>query len=515
MDAVLPRLAAVLAENPDLASARLLSPRRLSENQAYHAFVVPTFETGRLAGIGADPDGAPHATQSAWETYAGRTDGSRMPYYHRWFFRTGTIGDFEHLVRLLKPRPADPRVGRREVDVLRPGAGLPPISDPDLHGVLRLGGALRVPEINLDEAARAEAETYERWDAPYPHPFQVAMAGLVNLGDDYATDGTADPDPLVAPPLYGRWHALTARLLTSPDGSPAEHRDKWLHELNLDPRFRLPAGFGTRVVQERQEELMAAAWEQVGDILEANRRIRLGQVAREVARRWHMRALDRRLANTPARVVALTAPLHARVLADGVTVAHRMASGPVATAPVSAPMRRIVRPRSRLVRALPFSAASPPDALLEKIASKQVSAAPPKVAPAGAATVADVADELRPGVPRPILDALVRVPWLRWLLLLLALLVLLLGVLAGGAVLVACVAVAVVLVLLWWLTGRWRAAAVAANAVDEGAGPQAVDDLPHSPDFHLSDPAAGFRPEFGSSDSEEAVRFKAGCASCC
>ena len=45
-----------------------------------------------------------------------------------------------------------------------------------------------------------------------------------------------------------------------------------MHELNLDPRFRVAAGFGTGVVQKNQEDYMEAAWQQVGDVLEANRR---------------------------------------------------------------------------------------------------------------------------------------------------------------------------------------------------------------------------------------------------
>ena len=55
MATVLPRFAATLAENPDLAYSRLVSPRKLRENEAYHAFVVPTFESGRLSGPRARP----------------------------------------------------------------------------------------------------------------------------------------------------------------------------------------------------------------------------------------------------------------------------------------------------------------------------------------------------------------------------------------------------------------------------------------------------------------------------
>ncbi|MGZ8722228.1 MAG: hypothetical protein ACXWXH_12255, partial [Aeromicrobium sp.] len=50
MAAVIPRLLAVLQENPDLAYSRIVCPRKLQENTAYHAFLMPTCEAGRRAG---------------------------------------------------------------------------------------------------------------------------------------------------------------------------------------------------------------------------------------------------------------------------------------------------------------------------------------------------------------------------------------------------------------------------------------------------------------------------------
>ena len=48
MATVLPLLEATLHENADLGYSRLVCPRRLHENTAYHAFVVPVFESGRI-----------------------------------------------------------------------------------------------------------------------------------------------------------------------------------------------------------------------------------------------------------------------------------------------------------------------------------------------------------------------------------------------------------------------------------------------------------------------------------
>ena len=44
-------LAAKLRSDPALGCSRLLSPRRLEPGKVYHAFVVPTFEAGRVAGL--------------------------------------------------------------------------------------------------------------------------------------------------------------------------------------------------------------------------------------------------------------------------------------------------------------------------------------------------------------------------------------------------------------------------------------------------------------------------------
>ena len=65
----------------------------------------------------------------------------------------------------------------------------------------------------------------------------------------------------VAPPIYGGRRRVG-------DGAPEAG---WLRTLNLDPRRRIAAAFGTRYVQENKEFLMARAWDQLGAVQEANR----------------------------------------------------------------------------------------------------------------------------------------------------------------------------------------------------------------------------------------------------
>ncbi|MBE2222175.1 MAG: hypothetical protein IAF02_11570, partial [Anaerolineae bacterium] len=440
MNAVLPTYSAILNEDPDLAYSRIICPRKLEENTAYHAFLLPTFENGRLAGLGLDPSDTPHATASAWSEYGSRADSLSFPVYYRWFFQTGTKGDFEYLVRLLEPKPVDARVGIRDMDVLDPGSNLPPIDDEDLKGILRLGGALRVPRINLTQEELDEADKYDNWDAPKPHPFQEKLAAFINLADDYQTKSAeqaneagdpgqvagenADPDPLITPPLYGRWHALTNRLLKEADETPLSPTENWVHELNLDPRFRTTAGFGTGVVQANQEPYMDAAWEQIGDVLEANRRIRWAKFSRETGIIWHSKYFVPLQNASMEKSFALMAPMQRRVMSGNMTAFYRMQTSVVPPVLTSMPMRKVLRPRGRLMTTVPFNTTARPDNLLTRINDGEIEAQPPKVTPPGVPTVEAVAEDLEPTtVPEWAQDILRRFP--RWRLIIIILMVLL------------------------------------------------------------------------------------------
>jgi hypothetical protein len=503
MAAVLPRLAEVLAPNPDLACSRLICPRRLEPQTGYHAFLVPAFETGRLAGLGLDPAGSPAALQSSWADYPSRPESASLGYYCHWQFRTSSVGDFEYLVRLLKPAAADGRVGHRDMDVRQPGTGLPAVTtDPLLGGVLWLGGALQAPDGDLTSAQQALENQQDAWDQPYPQPFQQALAALINLADDYTSLGvpaahqnlpapaggpappaasSADPDPLVTPPLYGRWPARTSRLLTGPDGTPVTPDDNWVHELNLDPRFRVPAGTGGRVMRQHDEEYMQAAWDQLGDVLGANKRIRAAQFAREIGFALHAKQLAPLRQATPGRLFALSAPVQPRIAlasaaAGSLTIAAHFADSLSAATPLSPAMRRVTRPGARLMRDLPFAApaiiggpadlavgaadlagsAGPPpgpDNLLARMNTGQVTAAADKTAPAGVVTV----------------DALER---------------------RLSDVVVAHHEIQPHLV------------------IDPGVVPNPVSELPTSSDFIISMPGDGVHPAGGGPDSTEAVLFK-------
>ncbi|MEV6911463.1 hypothetical protein [Amycolatopsis sp. NPDC051071] len=421
MGTALGKLTRVLRDAPDSACSRVLCPRHLKPSTTYHAFLVPAFEAGRLAGLGENVPADLKATEPSWGAGTGQVV---LPYYHRWSFTTSTVGDFEFLVRLLKPYEAGDPVGRRPMDAHRRVYDLPPLTTPTLpDGVLKLGGALQLPRTD------GHPDDFENWDgyhtetaSPYPNQWQKAMAGFVNLAQAYrqkpppaanaeaaetaGVTAVADvTDPVITPPLYGCWPSLTRTLLTE-DGQPLppEQQRNWVHRLNLDPRFRVAAQFGTKVVQARQEEFMAAAWNQLGDIQRANALIRAGQLARQLGNRLQGKHLTPTVppktlaaADQPVsgRALTLTAPVHGRVVERPASASARSASAEapelfavgykvdrsrVAAAPMSAPMRRITRPGSRLrKRLLPLG--SQFDLLVDRIDHGEVTAAPAKGAP--------------------------------------------------------------------------------------------------------------------------------------
>jgi hypothetical protein len=527
MNAVLPRVRAALDQNRDLAYARLVCPRRLEDNTAYRAFVVPTFETGRLTCLGHDPAGAPHATFTAWDDHPGKIDSTFMPYYYSWFFRTGAKGDFEYLVSLLKPQQVDTRVGSRDMDVQDPKSNIPPITNPSLAGVLRLGGALQVPDADLSKADLLKRNQYENWDQPYPDPFQKALASFINLPDAYAAQSAADanaasglgpdvasdPDPLITAPLYGRWHALTQHLLTNRDGTAAPNPTNWVHRLNLDPRFRVAASFGAAVVETNAEQYMNDAWQQIGDVLAANQRIRQLHLAVGVSGQWFTRHVTPLASVNAERAFTVAAPVARRVLSSGTTIAFTQTSSLVPPVLTSTALRRVIRPGARLMRTLPFSPTVTPQNLLTRINAGAVSAAPPKATPPALPTVDQAAAAAQPpGVPSGILDLLARYPLLPLAILFLALLLILL-ILATQPAGLALPAILLVAAAAWYLYNKLRAwqfaNGPAQTLAEAGQLPSAVAAMPDSPNFVLTTPGSSVRPQPGATDSATAVRFKA------
>jgi len=459
--AVTDLLEKTLAQNADLAYSRLLCPRRLQPNTDYHAFVIPSFETGRLAGLGQEIPAETVATASAWDS--GQT---RFPHYHRWYFRTGDFGDFEYLVKLLKPGAADKRVGARDLDTTRPGSNLPKIDVTGLGGVLKLGGALQVPLDTLPLDDQKEVKAYDHWDDPPPHDFEKQVAAQINLADDYTRDGA--PDPVVTLPLYGRWPALTNRIDTA-----LSIDDHWIHRLNLDPRFRVAAGLGTRVVRENDQKYMEAAWQQIGEVIAVNTQLRHAQLAQAASLGIHRRHVA---GLAPERQFVLTAPLHARVVGAKTTVAEQVRVSIVPPAVTSGAFRRLTRAGTPMARGLGLSHGAAAS-IVTGINEGKLVAAPEKGTPDGGITIKAAEDNLPqlPPVPHIVADVASAI----------------------GASQPSSVA---------------KFAVLGEAILEQNQIPAAVDAIPVITNFVITRPETPFTPTYGQTesdqDSPEAVAFK-------
>jgi hypothetical protein len=327
-------IARAFATRPEDFVARLLAPRRLQAGTWYRACLVPTFRTGREAGLGRAVDSADPSVALAWETGAREIE---LPVYHSWRFQTARqSGDFEALVGRLKPRTLPGDVGMHPLDVGDPGSRALPQQPGTLTSYL---GAFTSPRLQLP-----------RWPEAHEQRFRRALGEMLEQGLETPARDPAqayDPlqhDPVVAPPVYGARPA-GVRTMGRGAGNPP-----WLLEANLDPACRVVAGLGAEVVRRNQEILMAEAWEQAAAVREANAVLNRTRLALEVGKRLHRKveALD------GGRWLQWSRGAHARLKGAGLpTTLQGIVRQALPRGVVSAAFRRRFRPGTSFSPAQP------------------------------------------------------------------------------------------------------------------------------------------------------------------
>ena len=366
----------ILKKRPELSVSRLLCPRRLQPSTEYLACVVPTFELGRKAGLNLPIMPADEAKlDPAWLAGAQAPANVKLPVYYHWEFRTGVEGDFESLVALLASRPVPPEVGKRPMDITHPGFPLPP----------------QIPNgatLGLEGALQPLNSTPTDWPVNQRQAFQGELKKIINAPAQIATDPNSTP--LLAPPIYGRWHA--ARNQVGIDGTVPT----WLDDLNLDPRHRVTAGIGTQVIQEQQEQLMASAWEQLGEIERANQRLRQAQLSVAVNGSLHVRVFSRLSQDALLQVIA---PAQARLAWPDataptvkMTLQQRIRVTAVPAQAVSSPLRRLARPRGVISRRIVTQGGVRTGALISKLNIQIIAKTLPN--PTGLATFNQVSESI-------------------------------------------------------------------------------------------------------------------------
>jgi hypothetical protein len=397
---------AALAAYPQQNVSRLVCPRRLEPSggtdTGYLACLVPAFDIGRKAGLGeAIAEGDEQTLKRAWDSAV--PGDVELPVYYSWEFATAaTAGDFEDLVdRLRLCRPSQAAQSSAEevcelpepavMDVSEPGGNLPKMPGATL-GVL---SALQVPGV-----------PNPGWPKTVQPTFDVFQQRLQTVLE--APPGAGGRVP---PPIYGARQVYGGAIPSNPLGPAAP---LWMRELNRDPRYRIAAALGAQVVQQQQEQMVAAAWRQAGEVADANRWLQQKQLAREVSRSVYENRLK---ALTPGSFQQVTAPVVAPRVASSsrtATMLAQPASPPssLLEAVVSAPFRRIARPQGPLARrAIPIAETEQPVAglraalgpllssLAEAPASFDVDETPGRVA-ARLITAHSLAPDERTGVMR-------------------------------------------------------------------------------------------------------------------
>src|SRR5262249_7493342 len=337
-----------LAGDPALNLSRLLSPRRLDPLTDYFACVVPAFDLGVKAALGSQitPDDE-KSLKPAWLSGAQSPAQIQLPVYYSWQFHTGEGADFEALVNLLEARdPSDfpPEVGKKQIDISKPGFVItPPLA---AGSTLELEGALRFPE-----------STVADWHAEPRNRFQGALKKI--LETPWLAMKNDNVDPLLAPPIYGCWH-VGRHILNTATTPPV-----WLDQLNLDPRNRSVAALGTAVIQTEQEQLMAAAWEQLGEIQRINQIRRQAQLGRAVNGFYYSKHFSRFSEETLLKVVA---PAQSRLVVEAVgagqqktraMLSQRIAQSALPDRAISATLRKLTSARSPIATRFQRQGAAP------------------------------------------------------------------------------------------------------------------------------------------------------------
>lgn len=283
-----------LQQRPERNVSRLVCPRRLEPGTAYIACVVPAFEVGRLRGLGR-PVAADATLAPAWNH--AQPNATELPVYHHWSFGTGPVGDIESLARRI--RTPDKYAHDTALRAQLGHIGEMPVAV-DADHLLFDGPA---PGRTLFEGALVSLGFQpDKVDMPSASKLQAMLdsgPALTSAGSPQAARA-----PTLSPPLYGAYPARRHQVQLGLCNT------RWLDQLNLQPRYRLAAGWGAEIVRRHQDEFMQAAWEQVGEVLAAERAFSLSRLARDV-----LKAVERRhLARLPEhRLLAVLAPARGRL----------------------------------------------------------------------------------------------------------------------------------------------------------------------------------------------------------
>ena len=330
-----------LAEDSDWACSRLLCPRRLKGQESYYAFLVPSYESGRLAGLGLKSSGHIY-DQPAWPSPDPLADGLTLPVYFNWRFVTDGGEDVEVLLRRLKgvdTNALQADLGTPLASAQTPGYYVGYVAPPGQS--FEIQSAMQILDSSSPSQNTASLET----DIDLAEKMKDTLDQVIEGEQDLWEDG--DNDPLLAFSPYGfRYKPETEVSIAK------ANNNEWFDRINLDLKYRYAAGIGARVVQKYQEEISHICWTQYGDIIEANEKLARLQIAGELANSL----VEKHFTKLPEAVaISLSEPLHNFVkTSSGKTIAQTLTDN---GAPRSFASRALRRQSSK--RTMPEHAVDP------------------------------------------------------------------------------------------------------------------------------------------------------------
>jgi hypothetical protein len=481
-----------LNDDPDQLYSRLMCPRKLEANTKYTAFLVPAFETGRLAGLVQDTSKTP-AQMPSWDNNGAK---GVLPVYYQWYFETGLDEDFESLVNLLEPRPMDPKIGIRDMDCSAPGFVE---ADPPFNPL----PGTQPPIIGLEGALKSPSTVSTTFpNPPSSNEFQVQLQKIANLPVTIIGTTTSG-DPIISVPIYGSNHAKqSATDVVQLDIT----QSNWVNDLNRDPRTRVPAGFGTTVLQGNQPYFMQKAWAQVTGIIAANKLIKAGVFMMKVALRFTTKTISKL---PSASLLAISKPVLPKIMGSPTTILHQIRQSRTPAAVFSGTFRRMIRPRGKFLSKLTAAASFDYNQFLTDVNSGKITAGPTGTMPAGLPNTRDLGSQLG-GTPEP--------GWLQWLtnnrlwlLILLLVLFIILAIVTGAFVIFAALAAAAIAGSVY-LGKKQAAETTEADLANPQAALDSLASVPPQPTFtlKLSDETTTPPPTPAApgADSVEAANFR-------
>ena len=281
-------LSEFLKAYPDRVVSRIICPRYLEPGINYTCFLLPSYEGGRLKGLGKLEKENRNGQEAipSFEMNQHSWGGERVfPVYYHWSFTTAAEAkDLEAYFRELTV--ADQQqvkdIGTLpihvDLDVWFESLKMKKVIDPKMitffennkYGkLINLRGLYFYSGTTSNTVTPSNSQLEDNYKSLIESKFEYDET-------EQYKDGQYVGDPVVGMPLYaGRFTGNDNPIDDLNSGN------KWLTELNLNPEYRIFAGLGANIVRKYQEEYMQEAWEQLEkyNINKINQRVNNAQIA--------------------------------------------------------------------------------------------------------------------------------------------------------------------------------------------------------------------------------------------